>query len=485
MRDLPERQQTLRSAIGWSHDLLAEPEQKLFRRLSVFGGGCSLEAVALVCGEGEDPDAGIAEAMMSLVTQNLVRQEASDGDEPRFGMLETIREYGLERLEESGEAAAIRRRHADFFAKRGLSVRWKVELWLPRLQQEVAHLRAAFSSSLEAGDLETAFRLADVIGDVWNSLGHWTETRERLEELLAHPRAAEHSVWRAKALFKAGQAAWYQGDPDAARRIFEEEARVGRALGHPDITCDALFQLGLLETTLGNIEAARALHGENAATGRRTNCLRTYHRGLHGLGAVAEADGDAGAAQQYYHELIDAFGGEQSQDYMSTWWRHGMGAVALQRGEYGRARELLEASLARFREFSDQWAIIKTLNRLALTVWRLGDRERAVDLCRESLRLTGSAGDREHTIYNLNALAGWAAEEGRMERAARLFAAAAALREASHIAIRPADRADYDRHLGEVREALGEAAFASAWAAARALPLERIIAEALEDEQRV
>jgi predicted ATPase len=514
-RDLPARQQTLRRAIGWSYDLLGKTEQCLFRRLSVFIGGWTLEAAEAVCAEAEpriDTDehgsaaisgegslapsshlclsvsiggqsiqpADVLAGLSSLVEQNLIRRPEEGNSELRFGMLETIREFGIERLEESGEAEEIRRRHAAFFAATAKGATHS-ELWLARLRAEVANFRAAFSWSLEAGDLETAFWLAEAIGDIYTGQVHLSEVRQRMAELLAHPRAADHPAWRAKVLHRAAQAAWYQSDLDEARRLLEEEAGIGRKLAHPVWTGDALFLLGMLEISLGNLEAARALHEENVTAGQSANHLWRYHRGLHGLAALAEAEGDPEAAQRYLEELMAAFGGEQSQSFMSTWWRHGLGVVALFSGEYGRARDLLEASLERFRAFGDQWAITKTLTRLALALRGLGERQRAVDLCRESLKLTEQIGAREHMISNLETLAGWAAEEGRMERAARLFGAAASLREACHIAIRPAERADYDRHLAAARDTLGEAAFAFAWAAGQALPLDEVVIEALED----
>jgi predicted ATPase/DNA-binding SARP family transcriptional activator len=256
-RDLPARQQTLRDAIAWSYDLLVPEEQRLFRRLSVFVGGCTLKAVAAVHDPEGDPERDVLDRVASLVDQNLLRQEVGAEGQPRFMMLETIREFGRERLAESGEEDAVRQQHARFY----LELAEARPGW-ERLEAEHDNSRAALTSSLaEAGDPGMALRLAVELAPFWDHRGYWSEGRNWLKRALA-VTPDEATLLRAKALCGAGLFAVHCGRPEEGRRFLEESVAANRALGDRPHLLGALGWLSNAHHDLGDLDAARACRNE-------------------------------------------------------------------------------------------------------------------------------------------------------------------------------------------------------------------------------
>ena len=248
--DAPERQRTIRATIDWSYELLEPHDQHLFMRLAVFAGGCTLEAAESVCGD----DLDVVDGLASLTDSGLIRVEGTD-EAPRFAMLETIREYAAERLEESGEAEELRRRHAAHFL--GLAEEAEPNLrgspgdWLERLEREHDNFRAALDRLEASGAGETALRLAGALWRFWYLKGHLAEGRRRLESVLrtdGRPTAA-----RAKALNGAAVMAVNSGDGAAARLRAEEALALHRELGDAWGAAYSGFMLGAAED-----DAARA-----------------------------------------------------------------------------------------------------------------------------------------------------------------------------------------------------------------------------------
>src|SRR5262249_22123248 len=241
-RDVPERHQTLRQAIAWSYDLLETGEQALFRRLAVVVRGCTLEAVEAVCQAVHDAAADseqsleVLDGVASLVDKSLLRQQEQASSEPRFRMLETIREYGLECLTASGEEPAVQRAHADYYlalieeAEPALTGPEQA-IWLERLEAEHDNLRAALYWAEESGGAEIGLRLAGALCQFWLMRGHLREGQERLARLLGLAEASPHTAVRAKALRRAGHLADNLGDYAAAHAFFEESLAIWRALG--------------------------------------------------------------------------------------------------------------------------------------------------------------------------------------------------------------------------------------------------------------
>jgi predicted ATPase len=272
-RTLPDRQRTLRGAIAWSHHLLSDPEWRLFALLSVFAGGWTLESAEAVCGPGElGPD--VLDGLTSLVDQSLVLRTEPTAGHPRFSMLETIREFGQERLAEDGDLEQVRRRHAEHFLDLALAAEPHLTgadqgEWLDRCDLEQANLRAALRWAADAGQADRAQEAAGALWRFWQQRGHLTEGRRRLEELLALPSGREPTPARAKALAGAGGIAWWQEDIAAARRFYEEALAIERRLGDPARTADALYNQAFVVAAEGDFEGAFRLFEESLELFRR------------------------------------------------------------------------------------------------------------------------------------------------------------------------------------------------------------------------
>ena len=249
-KNLPERQRTLRGAITWSHEMLDPAERGLFARLSVFRGGWTLESAEAIC-DLEELGLDILDGLSSLVDQSLIRRSELDEDDPRFSMLETIREFGQEQLEVRGERDLLRRRHAEHFLN--LAVEAEPHLvaedqgvWLDICDREHANIRAALQWAIEADEADRAQGPAGALWRFWQQRGHQAEGRGWLEEILALPSGRQPSPGRAKAMIGAGGLAWWQQDREAARASYEGALAIERELGDPDRTAEALYNLSFV-----------------------------------------------------------------------------------------------------------------------------------------------------------------------------------------------------------------------------------------------
>ena len=438
-RDLPERQRTLRDTIAWSHDLLTEDEQALFRRLSVFAGGATFEAAEAVA--NTDGELDVFAGLGSLVDHSLLRQaEESDG-EPRFGMLETIREYGLERLAASGEEAAIRQRHADYFLAHAVELRPRIDgpqgkAVLARLEAEHPNLRAALAWAIERGDADLGVQLGAALWKFWYVRGDLGEASAWLERVLALPGASPPGV-RADALYGAGNFAQCRGEPDRAEAHGEE------ALGLAREAADPL-----------RIAMALAL-----------------------LGGLAHDRGDLALARRQYEEAI-GHAREAGQTHFIAMMAQNLAGVATDQGDHARAAALLDEALTLWRGRGDLWAVGVALLNLGKAARILGDLPRAAATYREALALFAEHGDRARIASCVEGVAHQAAVGGEPERAARLFGAAEAMYEAAGFQFPHHDRAGYERAVAAVRAALDEGTVAAARAAGRALSVEEAVLEA-------
>ncbi|MGH2813439.1 MAG: ATP-binding protein, partial [Actinomycetota bacterium] len=273
-RTLPQRQRTLRDAIAWSHDLLDEPEAKLFERLSAFTGGWTIEAAEVVCdptGLGLD----LLDGLTSLVDQSLVRRSESDGGEARFSMLETIRDFGQEQLQASGEFDRLRREHGEYFLD--LAVETEPHLtagdqveWLDRCDRDHPNIRAALRWAIETGEAERAQEAAGALWRFWQQRGHLAEGRGWFKVILDLPSGERATSARAKALIGAGGMAWWQKDRDAAGACYEEAVAIERELGDPARIAEALYNLSFVIAG-DDIEAAARMLEEGLALFRQAD----------------------------------------------------------------------------------------------------------------------------------------------------------------------------------------------------------------------
>jgi non-specific serine/threonine protein kinase len=454
-RDADERQQTMRAAIAWSEHLLAPEEQALFRRLSVFVGGGTLEAAEAVC---IAPDAtaplrlDLLDGLSTLVEQSLVQQR-EEGGEPRFGMLQVIREYALEQLEASGEAETLRRAHAGYFLALAEQARQQqtgpeTVAWRDRLEREHDNLRAALGWLREQGEVELGLRLAVALTWFWRRRGHLREGQAWLEGLLATTAGqladdtgagAELAVVRAKALHNAGMLALLQGAYATAQTQLEQARALALAAGDTRTARQALTNLGRVASDQGDRERAAALYTESLALARE-------------------------------------LGDQQGVVTLLT----NLGRVAVTQGDLERAEAIYTESLALARELGDRDQVALSLNNLGDVAWKRGELSRAEGLLRDALAVVWELGDPHRCAMVLESLAETAgARAGQGERAARLLGAATALRERLGAPLSGPDQAELAQAVAAARAALGAEAWATAFAAGKALTLEEAIAEAL------
>ncbi len=519
-RDLPARQRTLRDTIAWSYDLLAPEDQSLFQRLGVVGGGWTFAAAEAVGNPAGTTDvfAGLA----SLVDKSLVRQTAPEAAEPRFAMLETIREFALERLDESADAEQTREFHAAYY----VSLAEEAEpyltgpeqtTWLAQLETEHSNLRAALSWSIERGPAMTALRLAGALWRFWYVRGHVSEGRSWLERVLACVDGALPAA-RAKALRGAGMLAESQGDYDRATAAHEASLALWREMGNEREIARSLDDLGNVAHDQGAFDRAEALHEQAVALSREVGDQRGLAAALHNLGTVALYRGQYERAATLYGESLALMRAIEDTHSLGTVLSN-LGIVATRQGDYTRAAALYEESLALRRLLGDRQGIAATLSNLAELAWWRGDEARAGGLHTESLQITREMGDQRttaRTLYDLGEMAlargdlsGAAAllkesmllfhqvgdrlaiadclemmgellrASGRPAPAARLLGAAAALREAIVIPVEDHRRAAYNHTIASTRAALGEDAYTAAWTVGRLLSWEAAVTEAL------
>ena len=477
--DLPERQRTLRDAIEWSYNLLEPAEQTLLARLGVFAGGCSLELADAVAGEGMALGESF-EALASLVDKSLVRQRDGAEGEPRFGLLETIREYALERLEQSGELDELRRRHAMRFlelveAAEPELTRANQALWLDRLDEENDNIRAAITWAVGAGEVELALRLAGALVRFWSTRGLMREGRARLAEALAAPGSVEPATL-AKAHFAAGYAAVGEGDFLAARTDFERSLELAREAADERAEGAALAQLAWLASVRGEPERARELAEQSAELAERMGDKLTASGAATTLADLASVAGDQDEAIVLYERglaLRRALGDKRLVANSLV----GQGRAQLLKGDYERATALLGEALVLARQVKDTWIISVALGNLGrVELFADGDPRQARTLLAEALQLARDRNDRRGSAQWAQALAAACALERRPADASQLCACAEALRETTGAEIYPAESLIQERFLTSV---LAEAGFAAALATARAVPPDELIATAV------
>jgi predicted ATPase/class 3 adenylate cyclase len=531
-RDLPERQQTLRGAIAWSHDLLDPAQQTLFRRLAVFAGGWTLDAAEAVTGLGSEPPLSVFDGLDALHDTSLIRlQEPVDSNaraDPRFAMLQTIQEFATEQLITSGELAQTKEAHASWFLDLALTAEPLLPgpsavSWLDRLESEHDNLRGALDWLRSQGDGDRAVTLAAALWRFWWLRGHVAEGREQLEMALAVAGSVA-SAARASALDGAGVLAETQGDYDRAEALHQESLHLSRERGDKPGIARALGNLGVVAFDRGDGDQATALLEESLALAREIGDQLLVATALNDLGIVARVRGDLDRAEPLYQESLalrrQAGSGSEIARTLNN-----LGTVAIDRGDFDRACELFAESLSLYRDAGDRWGAAGAQVNMAVATHLLGDAPRAVALLEESRLLFQEVGDRrsaavaalnladalrdsgdlpQAVVQYRDALAEFAdaddhqgvaqvflglggvmARMGRFESAAKLLGAASVLKtgeepgspEKSH------EIAHLKADLDVIRGALGEEAFTAAWEAGRALSVDAAVKVALSSDR--
>jgi non-specific serine/threonine protein kinase len=481
-RTATPRHQTLRAAIDWSYNLLSEEERLLFGRLAVFAGGWTLEAAEAVCA-GEGVETGeVLDVMSRLVDKSLVVVEKA-GERVRYRLLETIRQYASEKLVESGERAALSKRHLEYFVQ--LAERAEPELtgakqthWLERVQREHDNLRAALEWCQQwAEGAELGLRLAGALQFFWHLHSYYSEGRRWLENMLELPAVRRFTAARAKALYGAGSLANLQGDYMVARSRLEESIALGQELGDKEIVAYGLHHRAITAMYEGDYTLWGSLLAQSVALFRETADMWGLAFSLCSLGYSAThlSDPVAGTVLEESQALSRRLG--------NTWGLarvlHVSGELARAHGEDARARALYEESLALYRELGHHNTAASVLWNLGIVAQHQRDVERAAACFSEGLALHRHYGDKRNMGSCIAGLAGVVAMRGQPERAARLFGAVQAWWDTLGTHLEPVDQAEIDRNIAVVRTAVGEHAFDTLWAEGRRMTLEQAVDLAL------
>jgi predicted ATPase len=446
--DMPTRQQTLRRAIDWSYELLDEDERTLFRRLGIFVGGCTLEAARAVYDTADEREMDVLEGVTALLDKSLLQREEGNDGRSRFTLLETLREYALERLEASGEYQAVRRQHAAYYralaeaAEQVWDQPHEIE-WLQRLVAVRHNLRAALQWALDAGEAEFAWRLNGALFSFWIYCSSLREADNWLERALAlrgEPDTPAATAAKAKTLIAAGYSAMLQANYAQAQTRFEG----GLAL----------------YTQIGD--------------------RRGIAWSLRGCGFVAMLRSDFKQSEIYDTQSL-ALCRESQDRWGIAWSLYGLAYLVLAQGDMARARGLLEEALARLREAGIIFGIYRALLALGFSVLNQGQVAQAAELYCEGLTLGRQLRFQQFIPDALEGMAGVAVEHGRPARAAQLFGAAEAVRELIGTPRWHVYQTSYERTLATARAQLDDAAFAAAWAVGRAMSLEHAVTYALEE----
>jgi predicted ATPase len=439
-RDLPARQQTLRQAIDWSYTLLPESEQKLLRRLAAFVGGWTLDAADRVCGPAElGLDA--FDGLSSLVDQSLVRREDGAEGEPRFLLLETIREYALERLAEAGETTDARNRHAAYFvdvAETAEPFLTRDPAVIDRVGRDHDNYRAALGWLIETDQAELALRLGYALWRFWHQRGHLREGRQWFERLLALPGAAARTPARAKGLTGAAGVAYWQNDYAAAEAWYGEAESIYRASGDRVLLADALYNTGSVAALRGDIATAFAKLGEGLAIGRDLGDEAIVGRFLQAEGYMSFMIDDQERARPLLEEgLAVAERGDDRMEIAAA--NHTVAQVARLQGRFPEAASHYRRAIEGFKELGDIASLTEPLQGLAAVAILMGDTQRGV----------------------------------------RLLGANAAIREQLGGGP-PPEWLRLGDPLAEARAALDEATYQGAWEAGQRMTADQVVAEALE-----
>jgi predicted ATPase/DNA-binding winged helix-turn-helix (wHTH) protein len=476
--DLPQRQQTLRKTIDWSHNLLDEPEAKLFRRFSVFVGGCTLEAAEAVCNTGRDLGIDLFEGLSSLVDKNLVQRVDRAEAEPRFSMLETIREYALERLTDSGEQPATRRAHAAYclvLAEEGnpeLSAADRAG-WLTQCDVEIDNLRFALDWVFQTLNRDWALRLCLGLFRFWDMREHLSEGRTRLEAVL-RLTGAECSKERAMVAHFLGALASAQGDYPAAENFLQQSLSLYEELGDESGIAVSLNALAVSARDRGDYARAQSNFERSLACWRMLPDRLALARCLHNLANVVKLRGDYQRAQWALRQAADIF--EELGDRTgSAWSINQQGDIARAQGDMAAARELYKRALSAFRAAGDQWGSARSLTDLAHVDCMRGDHVAAHAACREALEIFAGLRHRRGIARALESTACLALAQGRAEDALRLAAAAAQLRQSIGAPLPQAEQLKLDQTLLFAWKSVSEGEGKRAWAEGSAMSLENAV----------
>ena len=477
-RDLPVRQQTLRGTVNWSYSLLNAAEQSLVRRLSVFTGGCTLEAVEAVCDTKGDLGVDVLDGMSSMVDKSLMQQIEQPGVEPRFLMLSAIREYALERLVESGEEFATRRAHSAYYIvlaeECGEDLSTHPE-WLERLDLEHQNFRDALEFLIRTSDADWGMRLGAALFHFWERREHFAEGRAFLDRLLHLPAAVQPKL-RARLLFCTGVLS--QGDFDSAQQLHKECLKACLDMHDHRGVAVALNALGVTTRDRGDLDTACSLFEQCVSTWRELGSAIDTARALSNLANVVRLQGDYARAHALYDECLAIFHAVGDSTGVA-WTLNYLGDLARGSVDSIASRSYYEQSLSAFRKLRDDWGIASALCDLARLSAAQSKHQDAERLYCESIRMFQDLGHKRGIARVLECFSITAAAQSRPEQSLRLAGAAAALRMHIGSPLIPAEQSRLDKQLESARNMLTNAAGLEAWSSGWEMSLEEAVDEAL------
>jgi predicted ATPase/DNA-binding winged helix-turn-helix (wHTH) protein len=481
--DLPERQQTLRKAIDWSHSLLNDAEQRLFRRFSVFVGGCTLEAAEAVCNTRRDLGIDLFEGLSSLVDKNLVQRMDRAQTEPRFVMLETIREFALERLVDSAEQSAARRAHAAYCLV--LAEEGNPELnpanrtrWLTQCDVEIDNFRSALDWLFQTLDLDWSLRLCVALFRFWDMREHLSEGRARLETVL-RLAGARRKKERARVSHFIGALATAQGDYLVAEHALQQGLSLYEELGDEPGIAASLNGLAITARDRGDYASAQSNFERSLACWHLLSDRLAIARCLHNLANVVKVRGDYPRARWALGEATNIF--ESLGDRSGAAWSiNQQGDIARATGDMVVARELYERALSAFREVGDPWGSARSLTDLGYIDCEQRNHWAGHAAFSEAMEIFAGLGHRRGMARALEGYACLALAEGHAARALTLAAAAARLRRLIRAPLSQEEQSKLDRRLVPAWKTLTELECKGAWEKGSAMSLEEAMLYSLE-----
>lgn len=519
-RTLLPRQQTLRALIDWGYNLLSEAEQRLLRRLSVFGGGWTLEAAEVICVAEGIEQTEILDLLSALVNKSLVVLEEQETDEVRYRFLETLRQYGQEKLIAAGEAPLFEQRYRSYFLELVEAIGCQ-QTNLAKLEAELNNLRAVLAS-YETRETEVQEQLRLVLGlsSFWAFCGHWAEGRQWLEKVLSkdhtYPTAtlatlmsrlgdlairqgdyrAARSLYEdslnlhrqlnattemANDLFNLGNVALCQSEYVLARSLYEESLQIQQRSADQTGLPRLLFTLGVTHENQGNYEVAQTFYQESIEIGQKLGDRFWMAYALSGFGSIAEKLGNYELAQSYYRDSFSIrrqLGDKQGIAYS----RNGFGSIAEKLGDYARAQLLHQDSLQIQRELGDKMGISYSLRFLGSLAERNHDYEQAQSLYKESLQICRELKDQLGAIFAFEGLARVLTAQKLVAPAIKLLGVTDALRKTLGSPVTPVERDRHQQMVQTLKSSTDENTFSAMFAQGQTIELEAAIDAALKIE---
>jgi tetratricopeptide (TPR) repeat protein len=482
-RDLPGRQQTLRAAFDWSYDLLDEAEKRLFRRLSVFRGGCTLEAVEAVCNAREDLGMDVLEGVASLCDKSLFLRSDGDDEDPRFTQLETIREYGAERLEKSEEEESVRRCHAAYaliLAEEGDAKLGGPEglAWYARLRAEEANLRAALQWLALGREPVWGLRLGAALLRFWEREEYFTGGRQQMEALLAVPGAEARTRERARALLGAAILAFEQGETAPGLKMAQESLVIFREIGDRRGWVAALNDLAVGAFARAEYDTASRLFQEAIEILEEIGDRSAAERTRMNLADTLRASGEKNRARALFEQCFRSFTDLSDFDGLA-WTMSHLARMACEAGETAEGRDLLTHSLALFEQSGDFVGVANSRSDLSRISGAEGDFAAARAHLGRGLEVARREGLRRSFARLADDACALALAEGRARNALSLAGSVEAFRKSSGFPRPQVERSDFETTLSRAREALSEREASAAWGEGALVPIDDAVEQAL------